>query len=162
MELKNKIRGFTDTRVAEILGYLLEALRSATTSPLINHKNNAGNTPLHWAALNTHFDCVKALVEAGADVNLKNDAGHDAAFLAERAEWSKDGDDEGEATSSEQAEEAESTGESAPAPPMTEGIKVVEMLLEKAAEIEENAGNASADSGSGGDEMEGVEKTGSS
>lgn len=51
---------------------------------LVNHKNYSGNTPLHWAALNTHLECVKLLVDAGADVSLKNAAGHDAVFLAER------------------------------------------------------------------------------
>ena len=144
----------------EILKYLLETLKngsSTTTSPLINHKNNSGNTPLHWAALNTHLECVKALVQAGADVNVKNDAGHDAAFLAERAEWSKGGD---EALASEQAG-GEDAGESAPAPPMTEGLKVVEMLLEKAADAEENSDGADIDSGAG-EKMGGVEKAGSS
>ena len=98
-------------------------------------------------------------MEAGADVNLKNDAGHDAAFLAERAEWSKGGDD---APASEQAAGGD-TGESAPVPPMTEGLKVVELLLEKAAEVEESSeGGADAGSGTGGERMDGVEKTGSS
>lgn len=31
---------------------------------------------------------MKALVHAGADVSIKNDAGHDAVFLAERTAWS--------------------------------------------------------------------------
>lgn len=85
---------------AELLKYLLETLKTTpdgNTSPsnnlqeygsFINYRNYTGNTPLHWAALNTHLDCVKALVEAGADISLKNDAGHDAIFLAERADWS--------------------------------------------------------------------------
>lgn len=30
---------------------------------------------------------MKALVEAGADLDVKNDAGHDAVFLAERTAW---------------------------------------------------------------------------
>ena len=45
--------------------------------------NDAGNTALHWAALNGRLDCVKLLVESGADVTIINKAGHDAVFEAE-------------------------------------------------------------------------------
>lgn len=81
----------------ELLNYLLDTLRDNSSTPtlsrdeflaFLNYRNHSGNTPLHWAALNTHLDCVKILVEAGADISAKNDAGHDAAFLAERADWS--------------------------------------------------------------------------
>ncbi|KAL1974757.1 hypothetical protein VTN31DRAFT_4961 [Thermomyces dupontii] len=81
----------------ELLNYLLDTLRGNSSTPalsrdefiaFLNYRNHSGNTPLHWAALNTHLDCVKILVEAGADISVKNDAGHDAAFLAERADWS--------------------------------------------------------------------------
>lgn len=50
---------------------------------LVNHKNVSGNTPLHWAALNGHLSCVKALVAAGADASITNEAGHDAVYEAE-------------------------------------------------------------------------------
>jgi hypothetical protein len=50
---------------------------------LVNHKNISGNTPLHWAALNGHLLCVKALVAAGADASITNEAGHDAVYEAE-------------------------------------------------------------------------------
>jgi len=46
---------------------------------------------LHWAALNLHLDTVKALVDAGADIWLRNAAGNLAVFEAERA--GKDGED---------------------------------------------------------------------
>lgn len=45
--------------------------------------NDAGNTPLHWAALNGHLESVKLLVQSGADVTIINKAGHDAVFEAE-------------------------------------------------------------------------------
>lgn len=54
-----------------------------TALALVNHKNVSGNTPLHWAALNGHLACVKALVTAGADPSLTNEAGHDAVYEAE-------------------------------------------------------------------------------
>ena len=29
-------------------------------------------TPLHWAAYYGHFDCVRSLLDGGADVNAKD------------------------------------------------------------------------------------------
>lgn len=56
---------------------------TTSTPGLINAVNDAGNTPLHWAALNGHLECVKQLVQLGADVTIINKAGHDAVFEAE-------------------------------------------------------------------------------
>lgn len=77
----------------EVVEYLLSLLlppeqndtASADKSApsLVNHKNISGNTPLHWAALNGHLLCVKALVAAGADASIINEAGHDAVYEAE-------------------------------------------------------------------------------
>lgn len=50
---------------------------------VLNTRNAAGNTPLHWAALNGHLECVKVLVDAGADPTITNNAGHDAVYEAE-------------------------------------------------------------------------------
>jgi ankyrin repeat protein len=58
------------------------------SSQLIDHPNREGNTALHWAALNGHLPIVKLLVEAGADMWVKNSAGHLAMFEAERADKS--------------------------------------------------------------------------
>lgn len=55
---------------------------------LLNKQNAQGSTPLHWAALNGHLDAVKLLVVAGADMWIKNSAGHLAMFEAERADKS--------------------------------------------------------------------------
>lgn len=41
----------------------------------IDLQNEGGNTALHWACLNGHLDTVKCLIEAGADVKIKNKGG---------------------------------------------------------------------------------------
>lgn len=50
---------------------------------VLNSSNAAGNTALHWAALNGHLECVKVLIDAGADPTITNAAGHDAVYEAE-------------------------------------------------------------------------------
>ncbi|KAF7178016.1 hypothetical protein CNMCM7691_006656 [Aspergillus felis] len=128
----------TDT---EILNYLLATLTAQAAAPLsaeqiaavVNHRNHSGNTPLHWAALNTHLECVKALVEAGADIAIKNDAGLDAIFLAERTAWSTEEEEgKGAEGSGEASAEEEGAGE------MSKGRQVVEWLLssDKAGDLE--------------------------
>ncbi|PYH70053.1 ankyrin [Aspergillus vadensis CBS 113365] len=150
----------------EILTYLLTTLTTLPSRPeitkVLNHRNYSGNTPLHWAALNTHLECVKALVEAGADVGVKNDAGLDAVFLAERADWKTqeeggaeddNGDEEVEVQiGGEGGEQKQDAGE------MTRGRQVVEWLLssEKAAESLEKAASKDKDEKKG--EEEGGEK----
>ncbi|EKG19059.1 hypothetical protein MPH_03749 [Macrophomina phaseolina MS6] len=78
---------------AEILDIIRTTLASAAPSPdaakesykpFVNLKNSAGNTALHWAALNGHLAAVKALVSLGADAAILNAAGHDAVFEAEQ------------------------------------------------------------------------------
>jgi uncharacterized protein len=78
----------------EILSYLLSVLSSGqqladgtakSVSNLINQKNTYGSTPLHWAAVNGHLSCVKALVGAGADPAITDNAGHDALYEADRS-----------------------------------------------------------------------------
>jgi hypothetical protein len=76
----------------EILQYLLSLIPSKSVAAdksaptLVNHNNVNGNTPLHWAALNAHLECVKVLVAAGADAGIVNEVGHDALFEAELGE----------------------------------------------------------------------------
>jgi uncharacterized protein len=50
----------------------------------ISPQNSAGNTPLHWACLNNHVDTVKLLVQEGADMFMKNNAGKDAVWEAQQ------------------------------------------------------------------------------
>jgi uncharacterized protein CbrC (UPF0167 family) len=121
---------------------------------------------LHWAALNTHLDCVKALVEAGADISAKNDAGHDALFLAERADWSShdgpDGDEEAEADAEVEVkvgEEEEEEKEDKESVPVSKARQVVEWLLgcDKGAGFETPVGNGNGNQNHDG--MEGIEQT---
>lgn len=72
----------------EILTHLITTLSNPTPQnptqlSLINAQNEAGNTPLHWAALNGHLECVKALIDNGADPTVTNRAGHDPVYEAE-------------------------------------------------------------------------------
>lgn len=50
---------------------------------MIEARNAAGNTPLHWAAVNGQLEAVKLLVRAGADVSVRNGVGRDAVGEAE-------------------------------------------------------------------------------
>jgi len=68
-----------------LLASLLEMAKTAQPSGMINARNDSGNTPLHWAALNGHLDTSKALITAGADMWVRNHAGNLAIFEAERA-----------------------------------------------------------------------------
>ncbi|OJJ99762.1 hypothetical protein ASPACDRAFT_43394 [Aspergillus aculeatus ATCC 16872] len=114
----------------EILTYLLTLLATeeeSTRRRIVNHRNHSGNTPLHWAALNTHLDCVKALVEAGADSSVKNDAGLDPVFLAERADWSTQ-EDGGAAADAEADANADADAAADPGK-MSKGRQVVEWML---------------------------------
>ncbi len=50
---------------------------------ILNAQNKAGNTALHWTALNGHLEAVKVLLEEGADPTITNQRGHDAVYEAE-------------------------------------------------------------------------------
>lgn len=54
---------------------------------MLEARNAAGNTPLHWAAVNGRMEAVKLLVRAGADVSVRNGVGRDAVGEAEVGGW---------------------------------------------------------------------------
>ncbi|KAJ7072920.1 ankyrin repeat-containing domain protein [Mycena amicta] len=73
---------------ADLLDYLLPLL----PAELLAAQNNAQSTPLHWAAVNSHLDIVKKLVEfpggPGVDlIDIKNTAGRSPLAEAELAGW---------------------------------------------------------------------------
>lgn len=49
-----------------------------------NLRARAGVTPLQLAASKAHVGCVRALLDSGADITLKDDLGHDAMYKAEQ------------------------------------------------------------------------------
>lgn len=90
-------------------------------------------------------------MEAGADVSVKNDAGLDAVFLAERTAWStgevKDDEEESEEAEVEASAggEGEGEGEGEGKGPMSQGRAVVEWLLssDKGGDLESGVGESS-------------------
>ncbi|KAF4556618.1 Ankyrin repeat-containing protein 4 [Elsinoe fawcettii] len=69
----------------DLLSHILQLLALPPGSEFVNKRNQSGNTSLHWASLNGHLDTAKILVEAGADLWVRNFAGNLAVFEAERA-----------------------------------------------------------------------------
>ena len=74
----------------DMLDYLLQILPPS----LLLVQNNAGSTPLHWAAFNSHLAIVKKLVELpegpGVDlIDIKNAAGRSPLAEAEFAEFNE-------------------------------------------------------------------------
>lgn len=79
-------------------------------------------------------------------MDLKNNAGHDAAFLAERADWSTaggDGEGEGEGEKEKEKEKANDGGDESR--PASKGVQVIELLLNH------EGGSMAGDGGGDGD-----------
>lgn len=74
------------TIAIDLLKTLSSQLEPSTKTEVLSRKNEAGNTALHWASVNGHIEAVKALIDSGVDVWVKNAAGHLPVFEAERAE----------------------------------------------------------------------------
>lgn len=72
----------------DLLDYLLPIVPPA----LLSAQNSAESTPLHWAAVNSHLDVMKKLVQfeggPGIDlIDIKNAAGRSPLAEAELAGW---------------------------------------------------------------------------
>ena len=71
------------THDVDIIKLLFSTSTEKPAPAFLDATNEAGNTPLHWAALNGHLESVKLLIQAGADVTIVNRVGHDAVYEAE-------------------------------------------------------------------------------
>ncbi|KIK81335.1 hypothetical protein PAXRUDRAFT_15290 [Paxillus rubicundulus Ve08.2h10] len=71
---------------------VLDCLLPSIPPSLLTKQNNAGSTPLHWAALNKRLEVAQKLVRypggPGVDmIDIKNAAGRSPLAEAEMAEW---------------------------------------------------------------------------
>jgi ankyrin repeat protein len=78
--------------VVRYLVDVLEYLLPSVPPSLLIKQNNAGSTPLHWAALNKHLEVAQKLVQypdgPGVDmIDIKNAAGRSPLAEAEMEEW---------------------------------------------------------------------------
>lgn len=54
---------------------------------ILNCKNESGNTPLHWSAINGHREVCELLLANGAKPTIRNNQGLSPATLAEQREF---------------------------------------------------------------------------
>ncbi|KAK7074366.1 hypothetical protein SK128_009451 [Halocaridina rubra] len=73
--------GFTPLHVAitagkgNVLQQFLKCMEKRNLSSILNVTTNTGKTPLHYAAHIGHKELLKMLVDAGADINIKDEDG---------------------------------------------------------------------------------------
>ncbi|CAO3697353.1 unnamed protein product [Rhizopus stolonifer] len=72
----------------EIVQYILQQI-STKDKKLVDVQNEQGNTALHWAALNGHYEVVEALVKAGSDCTIKNVMNHSPIYEAQQRNHEK-------------------------------------------------------------------------
>ncbi len=74
--------GFTPVFMASSAGHTEIVMLLHEHKANINAKTDStggGDTPLHWAARNNKMDTVRALVEAGCNIGIRNSRGNTAA-----------------------------------------------------------------------------------
>ena len=105
-------------RYVDVIAYLLPLVDPKRLS----HRNHAGSTALHWAAVNRHLDVAQMLVNFSAGpgvalIDIKNEAGRSPLGEAELAGW-----DEGarwfvQVMNLDEAKEAQEVEEESPIDP---------------------------------------------
>jgi ankyrin repeat protein len=58
------------------------ALEKQDSRKILNQRDEHGFTPLHWAVFRGFGDCVRIMVEKGADVNMPNGRGETSLHIA--------------------------------------------------------------------------------
>jgi hypothetical protein len=82
-DLSDIIHCATEILISIIQALAVPSPQNETQLAILNAQNGSGNTALHWAALNGHLECVKVLIDSGANPTITNAAGHDAVYEAE-------------------------------------------------------------------------------
>lgn len=91
LNIENEVSKSTPLHMAaanghtELVKLILDNIEESERKQYVNKPNDHGNTALHWACLVGVLDCVKLLVEAGADPMIQNESGKDSVFQAESA-----------------------------------------------------------------------------
>lgn len=70
--------------------HITASLELANSKELINKPNSEGKTPLHYAVDNGSFELVMALIDKGADKNLKDNDGVSPKDKALEDDWDED------------------------------------------------------------------------
>ena len=75
--------GFTPLIQAAAAGYietvrflLSSSLASSSLTSMIDHRDCDGRSALHWASMHKHFDCIQALIAAGANTKMADNEGN--------------------------------------------------------------------------------------
>jgi ankyrin repeat protein len=84
LEEEAKAKGLNDVTLAAAAGDLSRLTELIQYGQDVNRPGPAGTTALMYAARNNRADCIRLLINAGADPSAKSDAGSTAMSIAEK------------------------------------------------------------------------------
>ena len=73
----------------QVLDFLLDKVKDTPAMMPINCKANSGYTPLHLAASSGHHECVRILINRGANISITDEYGKTPKQTAELSSKSK-------------------------------------------------------------------------